>query len=59
MGGQRFDEVRGPLAGFDAGFGAELARLGYVPRVVELRVRLMADVSVFMPASGCDVASLG
>ena len=42
MGGPRFVGVKGPLAPFEAGFRTELQRLGYVERVVELQLQLMA-----------------
>ena len=55
MGGPRFAGVQGPLAPFEAGFRIELQRLGYVERVVELQLQLMAAVSHWLECTGAEV----
>lgn len=58
MGEQRRCRVTGPLEKFASGFAAELVKLGYLPRVVGARVRLMADLSGWMEGEGLDASGL-
>jgi integrase/recombinase XerD len=50
--------VPGLLAPFAPSFASELARQGYVPRVVAHHLRLMADVSSWLTAQDLQVADL-
>src|SRR5437899_8346232 len=50
--------VTGPLAGFEAGFWAHLARLGYAPRSARSLVKVMARVSCWLEDQGLDVGGL-
>ena len=59
MGGPRWAGVTGPLEVFEAGFAAWLSQRGYVPRVVQQQVQLMADVSVWLEEEGLTRAGLG
>lgn len=58
MGGPRFAGVSGPLEVFEAGFAAELVRLGYVARVVQLQVGLMSELSLWLEAEGIEASDL-
>jgi integrase/recombinase XerD len=58
MGGRRGAGVTGPLEVYAAGFAVELERLGYVPRVVELKVRLMAELSTWLVGEALEVSGL-
>jgi len=44
--------VTGPLASFEAGFRAELARAGYAPRSARGLARAMARLSGWLEESG-------
>ena len=50
--------VTGPLAGFEAGFWAHLARLGYAPGSARSLVKVMARVSCWLEDQGLDVGGL-
>jgi site-specific recombinase XerD len=50
--------ILGPLEPFAPGFASELARQGYVPRVVVYHLRLMADVSRWLTEQDLQVSDL-
>jgi integrase/recombinase XerD len=58
VGGPRFTGVTGPLAVFEAGFAAEMAATGYVPRVVQLQLRLMTELSGWLESQGLEAWDL-
>lgn len=50
--------VPGPLAGVAYGYANELARLGYAPASVRLQLKLLADLSEWLPKQGMAAANL-
>jgi integrase/recombinase XerD len=50
--------VTGPLELHALGFAGELARQGYTPNSAVLQLQLMAHVSRWLAAQGCDAAAL-
>lgn len=58
MGGPRLAGVTGPLEVFEAGYVAELTGSGYVARVVQGQVQLMAELSRWLEQEGCVASDL-
>lgn len=58
MGGPRLAGVAGPLEVFEAGYVAELTGSGYVARVVQGQVQLMAELSRWLEQEGCVASDL-
>ncbi|MDP9073605.1 MAG: site-specific integrase [Actinomycetota bacterium] len=59
MGGPRVAGVTGPLEVFEAGYVTELTGSGYVARVVQLQVQLMAELSRWLQSDGVEASDLG
>jgi integrase/recombinase XerD len=52
-------EIAGPLAPFEAGFTKWLGHKGYAPAVVRVHQRRMIHLSLWMQATGIDIAEFG
>lgn len=55
---KRSRPVVGPLAGYEAGYRAELVRRGYKPKTVTTLIGLMRRFSCWMESSGYAVGDL-